>query len=105
MGEIRELQAEVGEWLEANFDKPNIYLSALVLVEEVGELARALAKGADDIRGGSDFWEEQRRKEAGDVGISLMAFCYRAGIDFEDALTEGWKIVSARKRGEHNPDE
>lgn len=105
MGEIRELQAEVGKWLEANFDKPNIFLSALVLVEEVGELARALAKGADGIRGGAEHWEEQRRKESGDVLISLMAFCYRADIDLESAFQDGWKIVSARKNGEHNPDE
>jgi NTP pyrophosphatase (non-canonical NTP hydrolase) len=65
-------------------------------VEEVGELARAVIKGRQGVRGGSARWEAEKATEAADVLISLIAFCNQNDIDLAHAATERWKKVGAR---------
>lgn len=107
MGEIRELQQQIGEWKDREFERhpADAYLSQFVVYEELGELCRAVVKGAQNIRGTSEYWHEQKEGEVGDILISLLGYCHRVGIDAEAAVTAKWEIVGARKRGEHNPNE
>lgn len=95
MFDLREFQYEVDDWHKSNFPQ-EADASTLVLVEEVGELARAVIKGRQGVRGGQDRWTDEKAKEAGDVLISLIAFCNQNGIDLAAAATSRWKTVGAR---------
>lgn len=95
MFDLRQFQYDVDDWHKANFPQ-EADESTLVLVEEVGELARAVIKGRQNVRGGQDRWREEKAKEAGDVLISLLAFCNQNGIDLAAATTVRWKTVGNR---------
>ena len=95
MSEIRALQTEVNEWVTRNFD--NSELTAVVgMVEEVGELCRAVVKMEQGIRGTRAEWFAEIRKEAGDVFIKLCDVARFYGFDLSDAIHERWAKVGAR---------
>jgi NTP pyrophosphatase (non-canonical NTP hydrolase) len=89
-------QREVGAWIDAQFPGGQRELSALVVCEEAGELARAVVKGAQGIRGGLERWEPEIAKEAADVVITILSLCHKYDIDLEAALKERWAVVGAR---------
>lgn len=93
--EIRELQTEVNAWVLRNFD--NSELTAVVgMVEEVGELCRAVVKMEQGIRGSREQWFAEIRKESGDVFIKLCDIARFYGFDLADAVAERWADVSRR---------
>jgi NTP pyrophosphatase (non-canonical NTP hydrolase) len=96
---ITVAQAQVREWSYRNFgdqteNTPEV--SALGLVEEVGELCRAMTKRSEGIRGTYDEWTTEIRKELADVLIRVLDVGARSGIAMEDAFAERWAVVSAR---------
>lgn len=94
---IRELQSEIHEWSLANFPEQTPEQSFLGVVEEVGELAHALLKQQQSIRGGEDH-EAQIRDAVGDIVIFLSEFCSRSGFSLERTVLETWGEVKHRRR-------
>lgn len=95
MSEIRVLQTKINDWVVRNFD--NSELTAVVgMVEEVGELCRAVVKMEQGIRGSRDEWFAEIRKEAGDVFIKLCDVARFYGFDLADAIHERWAKVGQR---------
>jgi NTP pyrophosphatase (non-canonical NTP hydrolase) len=93
--EIRNLQRDVNAWVTRNFD--NSELTAVVgLVEEVGELCRAVVKMEQGIRGTRDEWSQEIRKETGDIFIKLCDVARFYEFDLSDAVRERWADVSQR---------
>lgn len=93
--DIRTMQAQVNEWVTRNFD--NSELSAVVgMVEEVGELCRAVVKMEQGIRGTREEWFAEIRKETGDVFIKLCDIARFYEFDLADAIEERWAKVSQR---------
>lgn len=93
--DLARFQNQVRDWHRANFD-PQPDLGALVVCEEAGELARAVIKGVQGVRGGKARWEAEKRKEAADVIISTIAFCCENDIDVVDAIRHRWETVGQR---------
>ncbi len=58
---------------------PTIELAALKLVEELGELTGSILKG---------HVPDKKRKELGDVAISLYALAMKMGYEVEDCVLE-----------------
>ena len=66
------------------------------LTEELGELARALFKRHQGIRGTYEQWTTEAEKETGDVLLKLLDVAWRAGIDFNAAVLERWEVIRHR---------
>lgn len=116
MGQIRTLQAEMWAWSSKNFPRTPFGIAALGLSEEIGELAeigeailglvaqwgrasRAIVKGDQDIRGGSEQWRALLPKELADCFIKIIDVANRSDIDLESAIRDRWAVVSQRVAG------
>lgn len=89
-------QAEVRQWVLHNFGPTLLDVTTLGLVEEVGELCRAILKRDQGIRGSYDEWTAEIRKELGDVLIKLLDVADTAGFDLAEAAADRWSVVSQR---------
>lgn len=68
----------------------------LGLVEELGELAHALLKKAQRIRGTPDEHEAAAKDAIGDLLIFASGFCCRMGWDLQEILEATWAEVRER---------
>jgi NTP pyrophosphatase (non-canonical NTP hydrolase) len=94
MGRIRELQVQHVNWLSHNFPEQQDHQPLLGIVEEVGELAHALLKSEQGIRGGNHRAEEL--DAIGDIFIYMLSYCNTRGIDLEDVIEGTWRAVRER---------
>lgn len=91
------MQEKVAEWEKRNnFGGQPPEWAALGLCEEAGELARASLKRAQGIRGTSEEWLRELRKEAGDVGLRLYHVAVVYGFDLEQAIRDRYNEISTR---------
>jgi NTP pyrophosphatase (non-canonical NTP hydrolase) len=91
MKSISEIQKAVGEWADRNFpseESRGRLRCALGVCEEAGELAHAVLKRDQGIRGAAEKHEAMMRDAVGDVVVYLMDFCCREGWDFESIVRE-----------------
>lgn len=102
---LERLQEEHGEWAARNGFDGTAEDALLVLVEEVGELARAQVKMNQGIRATDHEWIAKKCEEVGDILISLAGYCNREGISMSAALTERWERVSTRDARSRRPTE
>jgi len=93
---IAEMQNEVAPWVGSNFPNDTVETATLGVTEEAGELARAVLKRYQGIRGTFEEWTEEMRKELGDVFIKLCHVASLAGIDLEYAIADRWNEVRHR---------
>jgi NTP pyrophosphatase (non-canonical NTP hydrolase) len=96
---IAQIQSEHAEWLVRNFGVGNEVADLeqfLGITEEVGELAHALLKGRQGIRGDAAKHEAGARDAVGDIFIFLSGFCVRKGWNLEQIINETWAEVSKR---------
>jgi NTP pyrophosphatase (non-canonical NTP hydrolase) len=89
---LRDLQAEIGTWHEAQFPNVDTTRIVLKLVEETGELAR---EWEQRLTGKSD--ERCEQNEIADIAICLCALCAREGYDLETVIERKWTEVKQRK--------
>lgn len=97
-------QTEIVRWVADNFNRGESHADKVIgLVEEVGELCRAVLKRKQGVRGSYEQWTDEIEKELGDIFIK--------GCDVVDALGFTWSIIarkrwqnviSKRRKGEHN---
>lgn len=94
---LERFQDEVASYLAT---MPNPTTTAeeqmLNLVEEVGELARALLKRKQGIRGTREEWDTEVHKEIGDVFISLLAVAHHEGLEALRCAADRWWDVKQR---------
>ncbi|BAS25918.1 nucleotide pyrophosphohydrolase [Limnochorda pilosa] len=86
---LRRLQEEVARWIEATPQGYWLPLANLArLVEEVGELARALnvQHGAKPLKPGEK--PPDLEQEMGDVLFTLLVLANQSGVDLERSLTD-----------------
>lgn len=100
---ISNLQKRVGEWQNANFDPPNLdpkqqklLQLALGANEEAGELAHAVLKFTQGIRGDSNKHFDDAKDAIGDIVIYLMNFCNELDWDFHSIIQETTDFVVKR---------
>lgn len=90
---LKDLQDYVAQAVkERGFDKDNVEQRFMLLLEEVGEFAKA-ARGHAGIRFADDTKTKELADEAGDVLIVLLGLCNMLDIDLEKAF---------RDKEEHN---
>jgi len=85
MSQVQTIQQEVGEWSEENFgtDQPATYPLGGA-GEELGELMHSVLKRLQGIRlEDEDVGVEAEVDAVGDVGVYLLDYLYRAGVEFE----------------------
>jgi len=93
---VEELQAEMEAWLDHNFPDEDPVLTALGLMEEVGEVARCLVKRRQLIRGTIAEWNTELEKELGDVFIKLVHLCVVEGLDLAEVVLCRWAVIRER---------
>jgi NTP pyrophosphatase (non-canonical NTP hydrolase) len=87
---------EIDAWMHYNFPGETRVTAMLGLVEEVGELARAILKQNQGIRGTFEEWDEEIRKEIGDVMAKLEHVALLCNKDLVGVTWWRWKEVRQR---------
>jgi len=90
------MKDETSAWFLANFPNEDRVSVTLGLCEEVGEVARAVLKQHQGIRGSYTEWDEEIRKELGDVYLKLLHLAYYCQIDLDEAIQERWEVIRKR---------
>jgi NTP pyrophosphatase (non-canonical NTP hydrolase) len=97
---IRDTQAEILAWSTKNFGAkvPIAYdvSSFLGMVEEVGEIAHAILKMSQGIKGTRAKHEADVIDGIADLMVFALDFAGRNGIDAEKALEQVWAKVKQR---------
>jgi NTP pyrophosphatase (non-canonical NTP hydrolase) len=90
------LQNELHTWRQQNFPRADSAQQLLGVVEEVGELAHAVLKQQQGIRGDDETHEAEVLDAIGDIQIFLAGFCSYRGIDMYYAYEHAAKHVMTR---------
>ena len=106
--EIRELQSAVDEWIKHYGVR---YFSELtnmtILSEEVGELARIMARryGDQSLKKGESCSLDNLADEMADVLWVLTCLANQTGIDLEEAVKRNFEKKSSRDKDRHRANE
>jgi NTP pyrophosphatase (non-canonical NTP hydrolase) len=101
---IEEAQKKVDQWISTIGVR---YFSELtntvVLMEEVGELARIMARryGEQSFKDGEDGSDEKLADEMADILWVLICLANQTGIDLTDALSKNFQKKSIRDAMRH----
>jgi NTP pyrophosphatase (non-canonical NTP hydrolase) len=101
-GGMKKIQAEIFEWSTRNFGElPNSQIplrisSFLGMVEEVGELAHAVLKWSQGIRGTAEEHQAEVEDSIADLLVYTLDFCARNNMDAEMLLANVWAKVKLR---------
>lgn len=97
-GFLAWLQVQHAAWERYNFpmSESDVFHSLAGVTEEVGELAHALLKTAQNIRGSQrEHWQEGH-DAVGDVMIYMAGLCNKMGYDMQTCAERAWKEVADR---------
>ncbi len=99
---IQEAQQKVDEWIKTVGVR---YFSELtnmaILTEEVGELARIMARKYGDQSFKKDETPDRLADEMADVMWVLICLANQTGIDLQDALKKNFEKKNARDDTRH----
>jgi NTP pyrophosphatase (non-canonical NTP hydrolase) len=98
---LTQLQNEQAAWAERNFGTVTVDSQLLGVMEEVGELAHAVLKSEQGIRGSRELHNAEAADATGDIVIYLAGVASTLGIDMEQAVTDTWASVSQRDWRKH----
>jgi NTP pyrophosphatase (non-canonical NTP hydrolase) len=107
---LKKTQDEIIEWSHRNFGEvPNSQIpirvsSFLGMVEEVGEIAHAILKQAQGIRGTSEEHEEELSDGIADLLVYTLDFCGRNNRNSEELLAKIWAKVKQRDWNKNKKD-
>lgn len=93
----RAWQEELAAWQARELPGSDRRDLALGVMEELGEVARCLLKGKQDIRGGAARWHGDLPGEMGDVMVFLMQLATACNIDMGEAFESARRKVLARR--------
>jgi NTP pyrophosphatase (non-canonical NTP hydrolase) len=98
--DLERTQNEIIEWSTRNFGRPvplKYDLSSFLgMVEEIGEIAHAVLKASQGIRGTSEEHHEAVADGIADLLIYTLDFCARNGFSADDLLRQTWAKVQER---------
>lgn len=100
--EISALQQEVDRWIkEVGVRYFNELTNTAVLMEEVGELARIMARkyGEQSFKSGED--ESKLADEMADVLFVLVCLANQTGVDLTDAVKKNLEKKTKRDADRH----
>ncbi len=93
---LREFQAEHGQWVARTFrEQPHSHL-LLGILEEAGELAHSFLKDAQGIPRRRGSRDEQQQDAVGDLVLYVVALADAKGWDLETILQATSRRVRAR---------
>jgi NTP pyrophosphatase (non-canonical NTP hydrolase) len=100
---LRFLQEESQKWREHSFPPENrtVELQVLGVAEEAGELAHAILKRKQGIRGDSAYHVGQAADAVGDIIIYLAGVCTSLDLDMQTCVDEAWREVAERDWSKH----
>jgi NTP pyrophosphatase (non-canonical NTP hydrolase) len=95
---LRFLQQESQKWRQHSFppEHRTAVLQALGICEESGELAHAVLKREQGIRGDDEQHSRDERDAVGDIVVYLAGFCSSRGYDLEACVKSAWRGVAQR---------
>lgn len=94
---LEQMQIDHEKWALKNFGRAfTAHTQFLGMVEELGELAHAVLKGRQGIRGTPEEHEAAAKDAVGDLLIFLMGYCTARGWSAEKILVDTWSEVSKR---------
>lgn len=100
--ELKELQRKVDEWIkEYGVRYFNELTNTVILMEEVGELARIMARkyGEQSFKDGEE--ESKLGEEMADVLFVLMCLANQTGINLEEAFMKKMLQKTDRDKERH----
>ena len=83
-------------WAQLNFPNESRVSITLGIGEECGELQRAVLKQYSGIRGTYEEWDEEIKKEIGDVYIKLGQLAGFCNWDLNDLIADRWDTIKRR---------
>ena len=104
--EISALQKEVDTWIKTHGVRYfNELTNTAILMEEVGELARIMARkyGEQSFKNKED--EKQLGDEMADVLWVLVCLANRTGVDLEEAMKKNMEKKTSRDKERHKNNE
>lgn len=93
---LQRTQADHLEWQTHNFGPPKSHEQFMGMTEELGELAHALLKRSQGIRGTKEEHDAAAKDAIGDLLIFTLALCNAEGWDLQSILEETWGAVRQR---------
>lgn len=95
---IQQIQIEAHQWREEMFDPATVTSmhQFVGVAEELGELAHALLKRDQGIRGSTKEHRAAIEDAVGDLVLFLMGVCSCENMDFEYAVARTWASVKHR---------
>jgi len=96
MFDFEQLQLEQELWQEMNFPNSMEHQCFYGIVEEIGELAHALLKIDQGIRGTKQEHMAEAKDAVGDIVIYLAGLCNKRGINLQSAVETAWREVEKR---------
>ncbi len=104
--EISALQKEVDTWIKTHGVRYfNELTNTAILMEEVGELARIMARkyGEQSFKNKED--EKQLGDEMADVLWVLVCLANQTGVDLEEAMKKNMEKKTSRDKERHKNNE
>lgn len=89
-------QTEIATWSAISYPALSDGEEVLGIVEEVGELARAVNKRSQGVRGNAEKWTAEIEKELGDIFIKTADVADRLGFTWAALARKRWATVSKR---------
>lgn len=104
---LKQIQKQQGEWQNKNFPydtNTTKLMCALGVSEEAGELAHAVLKHVQSIRGMGDIEAARAKvKDAiGDIAIYAMGVCNQFDLNIEDCIQDTWCEVVLKREWKTN---
>jgi len=93
---LRELQKETQEWRDRNFPGEDAAHQALGVCEEAGEIAHAVLKMDQGIRGDKEKHLLDLEDGIGDLIIFAMGLATNYNLNIDECLQETWNRVKER---------
>jgi NTP pyrophosphatase (non-canonical NTP hydrolase) len=96
--DLKIFQDEVYEWSINNFgEHEDPWLRVFGMMEELGELARAILKSSQRIRRMDEATAKAQIIDAlGDFFVFAADYCARTGLSLDDAVEQTWTVVKNR---------
>lgn len=94
--DLSQLQKESRVWRDRNFPDHSSIDAFLGMTEEMGELAHAILKRAQGIRGTADEHTAAIRDAVADWIIFACGFADNEGFDIGEVVQQTWEQVKMR---------
>jgi NTP pyrophosphatase (non-canonical NTP hydrolase) len=98
MMDFNRLQGVARDWRERNFppEQRDALRQTLGVAEETGELAHAILKMDQGIRGDTEKHMLDAADAIGDIVIYLTGVCDVLQLEFDECVMDAWTRVSKR---------